>query len=279
MCDKSVILFCETCEMPEPSKRDSNLVYLTLDVPGGPLHFEVRINQERATLSDLVPLARAVSSRIAQTVIETSELAGEPIMCQKGCSACCSYLVPLSIPEVFRLRQEVLSLPAEQRDAILHSSVDSAMQILDRKLTRKITDELPQTDSRITANRISRWYAGIKLACPFLSAGLCTWYAKRPLACREHMVSGPASLCAGSWSDMQQVVDMPVSGLEALAELTEEMENSCIEAIMLPFALAWAQDNIERSERTWPTRQMVERFFDILSRMALEHAGGEAVLV
>ena len=278
-CDRSAILFCEPGDIPEPSKQDSNSVYLTLDVLGGPLYFEAKINHEFARLSDIVPVARAFSSRIAQSVIDASEQAGEPITCHKGCSACCSYLVPLSIPEAFRLRQEVLCLPAAQREAILQSSIDSAMQILDRKLARKITDELPQTDERIAANRISRWYAGLRLVCPFLSGGLCEWYAQRPLACREHVVSGPASLCAGSWSDMQHVVETPVSGLEALAELTGELENSCIEAIMLPFALAWAEDNIERSERTWPTRQMVERFFEILSTMALEHASREVVLV
>jgi hypothetical protein len=61
---------------------------------------------------------------------------------------------------------------------------------------------------------------------------------------------------------------MPVSIAQALGELTAELEGSEVEAVMLPFAFAWAQENLERSERTWPAEFMVGRFVEILKSMA-----------
>ena len=38
---------------------------------------------------------------------EIARLNGATIPCGEGCSACCNYLVPLAVPEVFRLREEM----------------------------------------------------------------------------------------------------------------------------------------------------------------------------
>lgn len=57
---------------------------------------------------------------------------------------------------------------------------------------------------------------------------------------------------------------MPVSVLNALAQLAGELEQLDIEAVMLPLAFAWAQDNIQRSKRDFPAVMMVERFVEIL---------------
>jgi hypothetical protein len=61
---------------------------------------------------------------------------------------------------------------------------------------------------------------------------------------------------------------MPVSIVEALGELTAELEGSEVEVVMLPLAFAWAEENLDRSERTWPAEFMVERFVGILKSMA-----------
>ena len=60
------------------------------------------------------------------------------------------------------------------------------------------------------------------------------------------------------------VVKLPVSILECVGQLTAELEQSEVEAIMLPLALPWAQENLGRAERTWPAVTMVERFVEII---------------
>lgn len=84
------------------------------------------------------------------------------------------------------------------------------------------------------------------------------------IACREYIVTGSALLCEDERTDESQIVQMPVSVLRCLGQLTAELEQSNIEAVMLPLALPWAQENLERAKRTWPAVTMVERFVEIL---------------
>ncbi len=78
------------------------------------------------------------------------------------------------------------------------------------------------------------------------------------------MVVGSTTSCNIEGEDEPDVVKMPVSVLECLGRLTAELEQSDVEAIMLPLALPWAQENTERSNRTWPAVAMVDQFIDIL---------------
>jgi Fe-S-cluster containining protein len=159
-------------------------------------------------------------------------------------------------------------MPADRGKAVLHSCLETAKGILDRMPEDFDIKELAQTDSEIQINRLSGWYTGLKLACPFLLDSLCTMYEQRPLACREHIVTGSAASCDLEKADELQIVQMPVSVLECLGRLTAELEQSDVEAVMLPLALPWAQKNIVRSRRTWPAVTMVERFIEILEAMA-----------
>jgi len=85
-------------------------------------------------------------------------------------------------------------------------------------------------------------------------------------------VTGSPSLCEAQWTDESHVVQMPVSILDALAQLTSRLELSSIEAVMLPIALPWAQANLERGWRTWPATMMVENFLDIVKAMASKNS-------
>jgi len=272
------ILLAQPAGEVERCREAANITRFNLDIPGASLSFDISVNRERAGLSDMVPLARAVVSRIDEEIIGSTEQAGGAIACKKSCCECCSYLVSLSIPEVFRLQQDVQDMPVRQQEAVLRLSIESARRILERRPSRSIGEGLSRTDTRITANRVSRWYGRLGLPCVFLSDDACDFYSNRPLVCREHLVQGSSESCALRSSEMPQVVDRPVSVVEALAQLTAELENSPVESIMLPFALAWAKDNVKRSERTWPAMLMVERFFAILSDMTSASLAPDAML-
>lgn len=265
------------CE-PEETKNSyrSEIVELEIEIPGEVVYFRIGIEDKQARLSDIVQLARTISNKLVLTVLDGVSKNGQSITCCKGCSACCSYLIPLSVPEAFRLREELLSLPANKSNQILNSCFDTAERILDNRpptLSLKNSPKSAQSQTGL----ISKWYSGLKLACPFLSDGLCMLYEQRPLACREHIVSGSAILCQTSHKGDPNVVPMPVSILEALSQLTAELEQSDIEAVMLPFAFAWAQDNLHRAERTWPLVTMVKRFVEILELTASKNSAMSAV--
>ena len=61
---------------------------------------------------------------------------------------------------------------------------------------------------------------------------------------------------------------MPFSLTTALAMLAEEMEGLPLQTIIMTTALQWCSDNAARAERTWPGREIVQRFADILQELA-----------
>jgi Fe-S-cluster containining protein len=174
-------------------------------------------------------------------------------------------MVPLSVPEAFRLRDDVSALPAGQRRSVQQSCLAAAKKILEAVPQDFAGSEPAPADIQTHTSRLGGWYAGLRLPCPFLSDGLCTSYQTRPIACREHLVTGSAALCRGDGADEPSVAPAPVSVLECLGRLAAELEQSEPEAVMLPLALPWAQENISRSRRTWPATAMVERFIEILT--------------
>ena len=245
---------------------DAKVIGLELDILGEVVDIRISAAQRQATLADIVPLARTLSTKLVSAVLDRLRKEQKFVPCRKGCSACCNYLIPLSIPEALHMREEVLVMPPNRRRKILQSCLDAA---------RKILDKIPESfDVHLTTNapnqvrQFSNWYAALKLPCPFLSGGLCTIYEQRPTACREHLVTDSASLCETERMDEPHVVMMPVRVVEALGQLAGELEGTCVEAVMLPLALPWAQENLQRYQRTWPAAIMAEKFVEIVKTIA-----------
>jgi Fe-S-cluster containining protein len=245
----AVIILNEPGEINNNYGDGVKTICLELDIFGRPTYFGISVTQKQARLSDITPLARALSTKLAIMVLDRLRSNSEFVPCCKGCSACCNYLIPLSVPEAFRLREEILALPAEQRRTVFQSCLDTAKIILDEKPKIFEVNESAEISCQIQIKDLSKWYASLKLTCPFLSNNLCTSYEHRPIACREYIVTGSALLCEDEWSDESQIVQMPLSFLDCLGELAAALEQSDIEAVMLPLALPWVQENLERGER------------------------------
>ncbi|MGD2093606.1 MAG: YkgJ family cysteine cluster protein [Phycisphaerales bacterium] len=244
-----------------------------LDVLGEPMHFSISVTQKQAKLSDITPLARTLSTKIAIVFLDILRHNGQFIPCRKGCSTCCSYMIPLSVPEAFRLREDVLAMPPDQSRVTLQLCLDRAKIILDKKPIELDITEWTEASNKSQLSKLGKWYEQLNITCPFLSNGLCTIYEQRPLACREYIVRGSALLCRAEWTDGSHKIDMPVSTLECLGQLAAELEHTdSIESVILPLALPWAQENYERGNQTWPAIFMVERFIEIVKATALKNS-------
>jgi len=240
-----------------------------LDILGKPACFYINVARVQVRLSDVAPLARSLSAKLAMVVLDRLSARGKYVACHKGCSACCSsYLVPLSVPEAFRLAEELSAMPASEGRTLMQSSLDTARIILDHMPTDFEMSESAEANNGIRLRQLGDWYAGLGLACPFLSDGLCALYEQRPTACREYLVTRSAKCCDAASTDEPDKVKMPFSVLECLGQLTAELEQSDVEAVILPLALPWAQENVERSRRTWPAVTVVKRFVEILQATA-----------
>ncbi len=250
----------------------TEVIGLELDILGKKVNFPTRVGQGRARLSDIVPLARTLCTKITDVVVESIRSDGGHIPCCKGCSACCSrYLVPLSVPEALRLKEEISTAPGYRRISMSRACLLTAHRILSHKPPKPFMHQAADASevSQADLNLLSNWYASLNMACPFLYNRVCTIYEQRPLACREHFVKGSARSCKGQ-RGVAEVVEMPVQIPNALAQLASELEDTSVEAVILPLTLVWCEENPERAERTWPLVMMVRRFVEIVRTMAHE---------
>lgn len=244
-----------------------------IDVYGNefPLCFGVIEGPSR--LVDLVPLAQSISDKLVLTVINHLAANKQYVPCRRGCCACCSYLVALSWPEVFGIQQELLKLSAKHRQRVLRSAFISAKKILNLDVLKK-----HNINHTIETDQISQWYSELDLFCPFLSSGMCSIYEKRPLACREHMVVTSPASCRKNGMNDPEIISVPVSVLEALGQLSADLEETEVEAVILPLALVCKDDTYpQRSQRTWPATVMVKHFIHLLEAMSRKHAAEPAM--
>ncbi len=264
----------------DSSYTSRDIIGLELDVLGESVHLRIRVEKDRVRLADVVPLAQVVCREITGLVVNRVRGEGRGIPCRKGCSSCCSSLVPLSVPEAFWLSDEILARPEAQRVLMERACFLAARHILGKEPPKPfaeqtklmLSDNPPEQDLM----RVANWYKGLRLACPFLIGGVCTVYEQRPLACREHFVRGTARACKGERGEAK-VVEMPMRMVEVLGQLASELEDTSVEAVMTPLVLVWRQENLERDKQTWPASMMVERFIEIVKLRMMSKSSAAVV--
>jgi Fe-S-cluster containining protein len=245
---------------------NTELIATTIDIADTSIHLKIGVTDDPVRLSDIVPLARAISDRFSAAFRDNLVKNHKSVPCHKGCSACCNYLVALSIPEVFYFQDELAAMPAYSRSLLLQSCLDSAKKILDWDAIVK-----HQLFEYTDINQISNWYSELSLPCPFLSDSLCGIYEKRPLACREHIVTTSPASCKNNEIKALETTDAPVSILKALGQLAADFEQTEVEAMIMPLAFIYTDNNPLRSHHTWPATIMVKHFIHILETMASAH--------
>lgn len=247
----------------------ANDLRLSIPVAGTMVRLDIRLMRERVTLADLVPLAYEVCDAITETALEAHPRRWN-VPCCKGCSACCSRcLVPISPPEAFYLAQCIRREPPSRRNMTELALLGAARRILKSAppeiVLRPMSGDPTAGAGALLA--VSRWYEGLKVACPFLHFGCCSMYEQRPLACRQYYVFGSAEGCSGR-PGVAEPVGFPVSMVDVLVRLTAELEGTAPEAIILPLAPAWVAIEPARGCRTWPARTAVAAMIRIITEMA-----------
>ena len=252
------------------SNRDVKIIDTELELFNEKIYIQISFGKSRVRLADIVPLARTICSKINDIVIKNIQNNGGQIPCYKGCSTCCKRcLVPLSVPEAFRLKDDIDQSPTDKRHFIWRNCLIASHHLLKQKSTKKIIRHLSEStpDKPANLNHISDWYLSLKLVCPFLRHDVCTIYEQRPLVCREHLIIGSAEGCKDQ-DPLAEVLDIPIRMSNALGQLASELEGTTVEAVILPLIIPWCKENNKRAEETWPFDMMVERFVEIIKEMA-----------
>ncbi len=246
------------------------IIGLELELYGKLETFYMAVVDGFIVFTDIVATAQKIASEIAKISIEEMAEKKTPVMCKKGCSACCKYMVSLSAPEAFAIRNKIMEMETAEGRQTLEQTLNVSRTILE-EFPIFFNEEQSETDDQDAA--LSKWYSSLNIECPFLSEenGQCSIYEERPIVCREHMVMSDPKRCTIENDFKKHTVDVPVSFSRVLAQLSAEMQCSDIDAVMLPLAVAWTQDNDEQNQRTWPAVKLMKRFVKIAQRFAMEN--------
>jgi len=268
----SAKLIDDCCVSENTIPRCCTVIDIEPDSLGRLAGAQVVVTDTPAGLADLVPLARTLATRIITDATNQASTAGENVPCGKGCAACCSYLVPLSAPEALCMGREIGSLSKSSDPATVRALTAAAGRILEgwpESPFAKTDPDNSGDDGDIEA--VGRWYASLDLPCPFLSEGACcTIYDKRPLACREHAVLGSAAYCEGFNPGRGKRLELPVKILDALGQVAADLEQTEVQAVMMPLVPFWYEENRHRALQTWSGPELVSRFLDCLGDTAAQ---------
>jgi len=213
-----------------------------------------------ANLSEIVPAARELSEVTIETFVEEIPRRGGKISCRKGChAACCRHLmVSLSVPEALAMVGEVDSLDAESRTRTIRSCATVAAKIRDH-----FKDKPSVTAGHQLKDGILDWYMDLDVECPFFVENCCSIYKRRPMTCRECLVTSPDSLCKKKAGQLVKQVNLPIRFSAVLTQLSRELYNTKDELVVLPCVFDWFIENSRRYQKSWPTEYLVRRFIEI----------------
>lgn len=189
-----------------------------------------------APFESLLPIFHAIANELTARGTAREEAAGRSITCRAGCAACCRQVVPLAAPEARAIAALVAAMPEPRRN-VIEARFDTARAVLaDAGLTTQAAAIAVMQHAE--RDQYSRRYFRLGLACPFLDNENCSIHPDRPLACREYLVTTPASACADPTDNT--IRSVPLAGHSSAAVTARGKEIEGHGTVMLVDALAWA---------------------------------------
>jgi Fe-S-cluster containining protein len=214
---------------------DEESVDLDLVVQAGPVSME-----------EVMPIFQGLSDLFVARGVARAQAQGRTISCRAGCGACCRQLAPVSEPEARDLARLVEAMPEPRRTAV-RARFDAALAALAPTglLERAMHPAAGE------ARELGLAYFAQQVACPFLEHESCSIHPDRPLACREYLVTSPATHCRTPNSADIQMVRLGGEPSVALIKAGRaDTENGWLPLVLaLRFA---AQAPPPRRERTGP---------------------------
>jgi Fe-S-cluster containining protein len=202
-------------------------VDLQINVPAGP-----------ARVRDLLPVFQGVADVVAGVAEQRAADGGQQISCRKGCGACCRQLVPVSPAEAHALARLVTDLPEPRRSQVVARFAAAVERFGAAGLLEPLRERGAEAGAQLRQLGLSYFYQ--RMACPFLEDESCSIHRDRPLACREYLVTSPATLCADPTPESVRCVPMPARPAQALREAEQGGSPGAAEWVPLVLALEHA---------------------------------------
>lgn len=237
-----------------------------LELFGVRLNFSLVCKSEKAGLEDLVRPAQQLCDIIVRQTIEHQLLCGQPVRCSAGCMACCKYAVTVSRPEALAINSMINSLPRQARQSLLRNMTMAGRKILVACRPTIRSQSLGTDGSSDSLAELSHWYAQMDLTCPYIENKLCCHYARRPLVCREFMVTSPPAQCVPNIKNTRIVVDLPIRMSEVLMEVGAKLTSTNPQAMFLSLVPAWFDELSDLQYTRYDARRVAELLIETVLR-------------
>lgn len=231
----------------------SDSLTATASIPTG----QVRIDQ-------VLPLLWELDNQAIDHAVGSSEQAGKPISCCRGCAACCkAQPVPVTPVESYALARLVERLPEPRQSAIRARFAER----VERLRAAGLADVFLRRDPNISkddARQVARRYFNLGLACPFLEEDACGIYHDRPLICRQYLVTSRAELCSDPLSNPVEVLPVPLAGAGAVLKAASRLLGRDQFTVPLVLALEYVAEHRAELERTFAAQEVVNECLSAL---------------
>jgi Fe-S-cluster containining protein len=219
-------------------------VEFSLRVGDGQLSAKADVPAGQTNVTKLLPVIQSLENAIVGAAVEQSEAAGYPISCKAGCGACCRQMVPVSIFEAQDLGEWIRSLPVDQQKALEGRFHQTLLALKDTGIIDRLVHEDWFADDD-TAKKMAIDYFRLGIPCPFLRDESCSIHPRRPLSCREYLVTSSPERCTDPATNKVSGVELPLKLSRALYRMGGELEHDRRGWIPLVFLFAWMKSGAD----------------------------------
>jgi Fe-S-cluster containining protein len=212
---------------------------ITLDIGDESVPALLTASLSAAPYDSLLPIFRAISDELTSRGIAREAAAGRSTSCRAGCGACCRQVVPLAAVEARAIAALVAAMPEPRREAVTRRFDAARAKLAAAGITTQAAEIAAMDTSARDA--YGRAYFRQAIACPFLEDENCSIHPDRPLACREYLVTSPASACADPTD--ASIRPVPLAGRTSAAVTWRGKAIEGHGTVMLVDALAWAAEH------------------------------------
>lgn len=224
--------------------RQTVAVEFSLRIGDDQFNAKVDVPAGQTNLTQLLPVIQSLENAIVGRATEQCADAGFPVSCKAGCGACCRQMVPVSIFEAQELGHWIRSLPLDQQKMLEGRFHQTLLALRDTGIIERLVQEDWFADSE-AAEKMAIDYFHLGVPCPFLQDESCSIHPRRPLICREYLVTSPPEYCADPTIHKVAGVQLKLKLSRALFRMGGELENDRRGWIPLVFLFAWMKSGAD----------------------------------
>jgi len=190
---------------------------LTLAIGGQPVKVEAMVPSRPTRPHLMLALFRELANAVVDAAVASAAEKGEAISCRAGCGACCRQLVPITPPEAHDLEAFLRSQPSPRRHEIQMRFAAARLRLQESDMLETLLH--PERVSEDDKEGLALRYFGLGIPCPFLEAESCSIHPRRPIVCREYLVTSDPAHCATPRPDTIRMVTLAGKVSSALARV------------------------------------------------------------